>query len=328
MKNNSLNKTDDINYTFCTLFDKNYLYKGLVLYQSLITHCKKFTLWILCMDDITYSVLERMKLEDVKLIPLNDFEDDDLRKVKQERTVAEYCWTCTAPLINYVMKQEGQASLITYLDADLFFYSDPRPIYDELGSNSILIIGHRFSQEYKEKESTSGVYNVSMVIFRKDSYGLECLDWWKEQCLKVCSLDAGAGHCGDQKYLDDWPTRFRNVVVLQHRGGGVAPWNISNYRINSVNGKVYVDSDDLIFYHFHSLQIVERYLLLKNSILASGGYSFTKQQIAVIYLPYVRELNRSIKRVKEVNSDFTWGYKRLNLYEIFTAFRKGNLLFV
>ena len=328
MKNNSPNKTDNINYTFCTLFDKNYLYKGLALYNSLNNHCKKFTLWILCIDDLTYSILERMRLENVRLILLRDFEDDALRKIKRERTTAEYCWTCTSPLIIYVMQQEPQASNVAYLDADLFFYANPEPIYDELGVNSILIIGHRFSPEYKEKESTSGIYNVSMVVFRNDSNGLECLRWWKEQCLKACSLDAGAGQCGDQKYLDDWTSRFKNVVVLQHKGSGLAPWNIFNYQFTAVNGKVYVDSDELIFYHFHSLQITERSFLSRRLILASGGYNFTQQHIALIYLPYAKELNRTIKKVKKVVPDFAWGYKQLGWYEIVDAFMKGKMLWV
>ncbi|MBI3601111.1 MAG: hypothetical protein HY097_10805 [Nitrospinae bacterium] len=280
------------------------------------------------MDEVTYSVLEKMHLENVRLIPLNSFEDDTLRKARQERTVAEYCWTCTAPLIIYVMQQDTQATHVAYLDADLFFYSNPSPIYDELGGNSILIIGHRFSKEYKAQESTSGIYNVGMVIFRSDPYGMECLEWWKERCLKSCRLNTDAGQCGDQKYLDDWPTRFKNVVVLQHKGGGLAPWNIFNYQLKTVNSKIYVDSDELIFYHFHSLQIGKRCLLLKYPILASGGYDFTKQHITLIYLPYAKEIHKTIKKVKEVDPHFVWGYKRLGFYEMMNALRKGKMLWV
>jgi hypothetical protein len=101
------------------------------------------------------------------------------------------------------MRQESQVTHVAYLDADLFFYSNPQPIYDELGDGSILIVGHRFSPEYRTSERTSGIYNVSMVVFRRDRDGLECLTWWKERVLEACRLDPEAGLCGDQTYLDD-----------------------------------------------------------------------------------------------------------------------------
>ncbi|MCL4460027.1 MAG: class I SAM-dependent methyltransferase [Chloroflexi bacterium] len=317
-----------MHYTFCTLFDKNYLYKGLALYQSLKTHCKEFNLWILCMDDVVYSILEKMALDNVKLIALGDFEDDELRKAKQERTMAEYCWTCTPSLLLYVLAQEPEATQIAYLDADLFFYSDPHPIYDELGSNSILIIEHRFSPEYRAWESTSGIFNISMVIFKNDPYGLESLHWWRKRCLEACYLNPEVGQCGDQKYLDDWPSRFQNVVVLQHKGGGVAPWNIAKYQLHNCNGKLFVDSDELIFYHFHSLQILERHLCRKRLFLASRGYQFTGQQLSMVYSPYVAALREAIDRVKQANPAFTWGYAQLSLREILWALRTRNLLMV
>ena len=36
---------------YCTLFDSNYLDKGLVMYDSLVNSSCKFILYILCMDD-------------------------------------------------------------------------------------------------------------------------------------------------------------------------------------------------------------------------------------------------------------------------------------
>jgi hypothetical protein len=315
-------------YTFCTLFDKNYVYRGLALYQSIAAHCKEFTLWILCMDETTYSVLEKMRLKNVELILLKDFEDEALREAKQNRTFGEYCWTCTAPLMLFVIQNNPKTNLVAYLDADLFFYGNPQPIYDELGDGSILIVGHRFSPEYQSSERTSGIYNVSMVIFRRDRDGLECLTWWKERVLEACRLDPEAGLCGDQKYLDDWPTRFRNVVVLQHKGGGLAPWNISNYRLSRKNGDIYVDSDQLIFYHFHSLQILGKRFLRKRAFLASRGYRFTKVQLTLVYEPYARELERAINKVKELVPEFILGDASLKLLGILRAYRNGNLLLV
>ncbi len=311
---------------FCTLFDKNYLYKGLALHRSLKVHCREFTLWILCMDQLTYDTLGQMNLECARLIPLADFEDDVLRRIRQERTAAEYCWTCTAPLILYVLQQEPQAPHVAYLDADLFFYRDPEPLYDELGEGSILIIPHRYAPAYQDRESTSGIYNVSMVIFRRDPVAEECLQWWKAQCLLACTLDPEAGQCGDQKYLDDWPSRFRNVVVLRHKGGGMAPWNISNYRLSHDNGRVRVDEDELIFYHFHSFQIVRSRLPGVRLFLASRGYHFTGAQIALIYRPYIQQLCRAMRQVGEISPGFDWGRIILGWREMARLFRVGDLL--
>lgn len=108
-------------YHFCTLFDKNYLYKGLALYSSLERYCPNFSLWILCMDKTTYKILKKLQLKQVTLISLKEFEDKKLLSVKNSRTLGEYCWTCTSSLILYLFKRYKKLDIIAYLDADLFF---------------------------------------------------------------------------------------------------------------------------------------------------------------------------------------------------------------
>ncbi|MBI3912598.1 MAG: glycosyl transferase [Chloroflexi bacterium] len=278
------------------------------------------------MDDTTFTVLSKLKLPNTRLIPLERFEDDALRGVRQNRTLAEYCWTCTAPLLLHVMEREPQAGCIAYLDADLFFFNDPQPIYDELADNSILIIPHRFSPEYQAWEQTSGIYNVSMIVFRDDRAGRECLNWWKAQCLAACYLDPATGQCGDQKYLDDWTIRFRNVSVLQHKGGGLAPWNISNYDLHASADSTWVNDDELIFYHFHSLQIVNRQILGLRPYLASKGYKFTQQQRRLVYAPYARALGNAIQRAGQAHYGFAHGYAPFHWRDVLRAFRLGNLV--
>ena len=168
----------------------------------------------------------------MRLIALEQFEagDSDLLKAKAERSLVEYFWTCTPSLPLFIFDHYPEVQLITYLDADLCFYADPQPIFDEMEDNSILIIDHRYPPEHAHLAAISGIYNVGLLAFRRDDRGLACLHWWRDRCLEWCFTRSEDGKFGDQKYLDDWPQRFSGVAVLQHKGAGLAPWNAAQYK--------------------------------------------------------------------------------------------------
>jgi hypothetical protein len=67
---------------------------------------------------------------------------------------------------------------------------------------------------------------------------MQALNYWRESCIDWCYARAEDGKFGDQKYLDDWTTRFENVHVLAHLGGGLAPWNMQQYDFKKLNHKL------------------------------------------------------------------------------------------
>jgi hypothetical protein len=189
-----------------------------------------------------------------------------------------------------LLKENPAIDVLTYLDADLFFYSDPGPIYKELETGSILIVPHRFSEsmQYKEKY---GIYNVGLLSFYNDSTSRECLKVWRTQCLQWCGEKPEDGKYGDQKYLDDWPALYRGVIVLQHKGAGLGNWNIDNYSYhNEKNGDFYIDENRLIFYHFHGLKMINRFIFQADRDIEST-------LIRSVYAPYIRELQSVMKRI-------------------------------
>lgn len=276
-------------YYFCTYFDSNYLIKGLALYRSLVRHAMPFRLWVLCFDDLAYESLQRLDLPEVVPISLEDFEEGDepLRQAKDNRSRVEYYFTCTPSLPLHILRNYPEADVITYLDADLFFFSDPFPIYQELDRGSVLIVEHRFPAHLRHLEAL-GIYNVGLLSFRKDEVGLQCLHWWRERCLEWCYDRVEDGRYADQKYLDDWPTRFPGVVVLQHKGTGLAPWNVENRSLYLENGQVLVDSWPLVFFHFQGLKQIGRWLYDPN--LAIYGARVGSLLKLYVYGPYIREL--------------------------------------
>lgn len=246
-------------YHFCTYFDRNYMAMGLTLYRSLLDHATPFTLYVLCFDDAAYDTLVRLGLENLRPVSLREFEEGDeaLLTAKQERSRVEYYFTCTPSWPLYLLNRFPSIDRITYLDADLMFYSRPEPIFRELGDRSILIVSHRFPEHLRYNE-IYGIYNVGLLAFRNDPSGRECLEWWRDRCLEWCFDRTEDGKFADQKYLDDWPERFHGVAVLQHKGAGLGPWNWMNYRIRSRDGETKVDGQPLIYYHFQSLKILTR----------------------------------------------------------------------
>lgn len=248
-------------YYFCTYFDHHFLPKGLALYRSLKLHCPAFRLWVLCMDDSCYEALSRLDLPDMQLIALEDFErgDEELLRAKQNRTRIEYYFTCTPSLPLFVLNNEPQVDLITYLDADLFFYADPAPLFAELGEDSIAIIEHRLSPGQQEWFKY-GIYNVGWLSFRRDEHALACLNRWREQCIDWCYDRVENGRFADQGYLDEWPMRFGHVKVLQHKGANLAPWNLTNYELIASTNTIWVGDQPLIFYHFHGTKKISSWL--------------------------------------------------------------------
>jgi hypothetical protein len=277
-------------YTFCTFFDSHFLIRGLALYESLRRHCASFTLFVLCMDRTCYDILRGMGLPGMVLIALEDFEkgDDSLLGAKENRSRVEYYFTCTPSLPLYILRHFSSLKQITYLDADLFFFANPSPVYEEIGHHSIALIPHRFSEGLRRMEER-GIYNVGFLFFRRDSDGLAFLEWWRNKCLEWCFDRVEGDRFADQKYLDRVPDLFHGVTIINHKGANLAPWNVGNHRIRCNHQSVWVDDQPLIFYHFHGFRPITRWLYDPN--LTVYKTSLTEEIKRGIYQPYVETLS-------------------------------------
>src|SRR5688500_7955422 len=119
---------------FCTLFDSNYLTRGLALYDSLVRTCPSFHLYVIAFNDDCYHYLKNSGIAHITPISLQEFEDEELLKVKPTRSAAEYCWTCTPSVILFCI-QKFDIPSCTYADSDMIFYKDPQVLLDEMKSD-------------------------------------------------------------------------------------------------------------------------------------------------------------------------------------------------
>ena len=290
---------------FCTLFDSNYLLKGVAMLRTLKQHCPDAHVHVLCMDEATHEILTQMHLPHVTCLFLSEVEDEALLAAKPGRSVAEYCWTLSPCLPWYVLQHNPGIDFITYLDADLYFYSPLLPLFDEIGDASIVIIEHRFPPAFKHLE-VNGRFCVEWVSFRRNEQGLACLARWREQCIEWCFHRLEEGRMGDQKYLDQWPDRYSDLHILQHSGAGIAPWNYSQYDFGRSDEElITVDGVPLVFYHFHQFQ------LLSNGCFdrLSDAYRVMGVEPQKVYEKYEVALTEILKKVRLLQPDFKAGMK-------------------
>lgn len=286
---------------FCTLFDINFLTQGLVMYESLRETCEDFHLYIFAFCDESYKVLTQLGLKNTTIISLEEFEDEELLKVKPTRTAGEYCWTCSSSIILYCL-QKFKLDYCTYIDADLYFYSNPKSLLEEIGDNSILLTEHRYTPT-RDLTETSGKYCVQFITFKNDERGLKALNWWRNSCLDWCYARFEDGKFGDQKYLDDWTERFEGVHVLKHLGGGVAPWNIEQYKITKTDNKLYLcelcdkKKVEFVFYHFHSIKILSNG---KIDISRYNMYNTSLKNRRLICKPYLEKIANMSKKLNKI----------------------------
>ncbi len=287
---------------FCTLFDKNYLVKGLTMIKSLKKYCNNFDIYVLCLDEKTKEILENIKIKQIKCISLKQVENKDLLTAKATRTNTEYCWTLASSLTWYIMQMHRNIDLITYLDADLLFYSDVEPIFQEIKDSSISIIEHRFSPPFKYLEK-NGKFCVEWNSFKRDKEGMKCLDTWRRQCIKWCYYKLEDGKMGDQKYLDEWPSKFSSCHIIEDEGAGIAPWNYAKYKINKQNNKIKINDSNLIFYHFHQFQILENQKFFRLGDI----YTSNKKEPDLIYKVYEKEILKSLDIIRSIDKEFSHG---------------------
>lgn len=278
-----------MHYHFATLFDHHYFSRAISLYQSLDNLKIDFTFYAITITEESAKLLTEYAKKNIIPISINDIEQQfpELIEIKKTRIGVNYIFTLSPYYPLYILQRFTNIPHICSLDADQYFFSSPEPIFNLLNLHSVLITPHRFSTiQIAEGFEVNGKYNVSFQVFKNDIIGNACLGLWRNQCSEWCEDKAIEGKFADQKYLESWESKFpHQIKIIDHIGLGLAPWNIQHYLITQKQNTVYVNSYQLILFHYQGLRILE------NSIIKSGlniyGARDTRTIRTKIYTPIV-----------------------------------------
>ncbi len=280
---------------FCTFANYGYLDRALVMINSMRQHVSPFTLEVLCFDDTIADFFTTHSFPEVRCINLAEFEarNPDLVAIKATRTQSEYFFTCTPAFICDVFGRTPDLDIVTYLDADMVFYSSLDPVLKKFEDKSIMIAEHCFTE--RELDSLKfGRFNAGWASFRNNEIGKKCLSRWRTQCIEWCFDRLESGKFGDQKYLDEWPDLYKNQVFIASPAINCGPWGLTKNPLKQVNDTLMVGDQVLVAYHFQGLRVFSKHHFYL-------GYYFSFFPIRVmelLYYPYVKNLISTVSQYK------------------------------
>jgi len=283
-----------MNVVLCTLCDRNYLARALVMVRSLRRHWGGTPpgMFLLCLDSATEVYLQQHPEPGVTPLSLAWLEqaDPELASAQGDRSRLEYYFTLS-PCLPRMILREFQPDAVVSCDADLWFLDDGAFLVDLLRRRSLFITAHGFSPAMRELGIPTGRFNVSFQGFRNDAVGRACLDQWRRQCLEWCRhvVDETHGRYGDQRYLDSWPTDFSgSIQILEPPTFGLAPWNLARFRLSASAGRLWADEEPVRYFHFHGVRLLAPHLAADRLSL----FDVRPDEVVLqdLYAPYLREL--------------------------------------
>ncbi len=291
---------------YCTVLSKDRLYQGIALYESMMRHIKQFVLYILFVDKESKRIIENMRYENILYSDVSEFENRYPDCRKGDKNIHEYCWMLKPFLIDYLFAAFKDLKRVTYLDADLYFFSSPDVVFFRQMNCSVLLSLHVYPDDYRNSwyPISYGKHNAGFISFKRDKNSKKCLKWWRARCRDWCYARIENGRYGDQGYLNLMPQLFNGVCDITTKGVNIAPWNYSSYQFSLKNKSVYVDNDPLIFFHFSGLRIF-------NDNKFGFLYEDRQKMIEIVHGVYLRKLKNIVIETKSVDRSFN-GYCKLS----------------
>ncbi|MDD4816563.1 MAG: hypothetical protein PHI85_01165 [Victivallaceae bacterium] len=313
-------------YEFFTCFDFNYAATGITLYRSLKKLGIDFRLHVCTLDNGAFKAVSALAAigEKLNAIPLAEVErfDPEFAACRHNRSRAEYIFTLSPVLPRYIFSVAPDIGRLAWLDADLFFYASPEPLFREFEScnAAVLLMEHGFPPHLMWRLKY-GRFNVEFQIYRRGS-SFAALDWWRRKCLDWCGDVPEPGRFADQKYLDEFPEKFSGVIVGRDPRFGIAPWN---WPLRPC--------DDPGFYHFQGFRFITRHLACSN--LGSYGNRMPEALLTRFYRGYAAELIASRALLRERCPELGAGLNgvdrrtgRSRFRELLSALKHRNLMVI
>jgi len=192
------------------------------------------------------------------IISIDEIGVPNLKKMAFRYSCMEMTNNVKPWALTYVLDQLGHDRAM-YIAADSFVCKELTEVASSLSHSDIVIVprltaplgGNWTSGELDV--ASSGAYDVGFIALRNTANALGMLSWWggKLECDGYDSDSDGA--FAGRKWVDLVPGMFDRVCILRGDGYGVAYWNLPNREVGELGGKIFLNDNELAFFHFSGL---------------------------------------------------------------------------
>jgi hypothetical protein len=282
-------------FVFCSYADSRYADRLLALILSIGKYHHGSRIVVLALDSgikgLISKAIPRIPIEWIDLVDL-DKDHENMGEVRRTRHTWDGNLTARCFFVRDVVLSENKGNIVVCLDSDTFLFASLNCIKEDFRGYNIGVTPHRFSAKVKSSRQY-GLYNAGVLLFRKSSESIVCLNEWCADCLASCSSELTETTYADQKYLDKWPDKFVSLKSINSYGVNAAPWNMEDLLLAHGENNVFLNHDILTIYHFHNLrEIVDGVFYHGMSMYKSSLSSYAREYI---YNPYLKTLSNARK---------------------------------
>ncbi len=223
--------------------------------RSLLSFDPDAAICVLALDEPCERVLLDVFRSSIRVTSLRELHAARPRiaALRESRTPWAYYATLKPAFVRIILESHARPATVTFVDADMRFFSDPSPAYGELKGAEIGLSPHRFSPSLQGLDRY-GTYNAGWIYWRAGTVASQCISDWENDCTASCDPEVQSdGRFMNQGYLNLWPDRYESVHILRHPGVNLAPWNIDGHELKQEQAKIFADDRPLICHHFSGL---------------------------------------------------------------------------
>jgi hypothetical protein len=239
-------------FTICSV---NYLASAKCLADSVLKMNPNMNFIYIIADKINNRVPKEF-FEKFEYVEVENLGIPNLNELIGTYNIIEFNTAIKPFAVKYLVKKFN-AKKIVYLDPDIIVFDSLINIFNELDKYDFILTPHILTpiviEEYYPHQKgvlNTGVFNLGFIAINYNSESGKIIDWWTYHMRSHGHCNSLIGEFYDQKIMNLLPVFSNKVLIEKNPGYNVAGWNIHEREITKVEGKYFINSSPLCFYHY------------------------------------------------------------------------------